>query len=162
MLDFSVTFLITIVNIAIFVFVMKKLLWKPMRKFMDARTKKVKDELDGAATARSVAEELKSRYEGLIAEAEREAEGIVKEAVERGKEEYKAIVARAEADATDIRRRAEERADYEIGRAHDELAAEVAMLAVAAASRIAGRQIGGADDLAEAESFARGIGAGRG
>jgi F-type H+-transporting ATPase subunit b len=161
-LDFSVTFFITIANIALFVFVMKRLLWKPMKKFMDARTRKVKEELDAAATARSVAEELKARYEGLLAEAEKEAEAMVKEGVERGKEEGKAILAKAEADAVEIRHRAEERAAFELRRAHDELAGEVAALALAAASRIAGRNLGGADDLAEAESFVRGIGAGRG
>jgi F-type H+-transporting ATPase subunit b len=161
-LNFTVTFFITIVNIAILVLLLRRLLFKPMQKFMAARAQKIKTELDGAATARSVAEDLKSRYEVLLAEAEHEAEGIVKEAEERGKEEYKTIVARAEAEAAEIRHRAQEQAAFEIRRARDELAAEVASLAIAAASRIAGRSMGGADDLAEAERFVRGVEASRG
>lgn len=162
MLDFSVTFIITIVNIAILVFVLKKLLFKPVQKFMAARTKKVKDELDAAAVARGSAEELKAQYEALLADSEKEAESIVKEAEERGKQEAKAIIAAAEAEASEIRHRAEERAAYELSRAKDELAGEVALIAMAAAARVAGRSLGGSDDLAEAESFVRGFEARRG
>jgi len=158
-LDFSVTFFITLVNIAILVLVLRKLLFKPVRKFMDERTRKVKEELDGAATARSVAEELRTRYEGLLAEAEKEAEGLLQEAEGRGREEYKRIVGIAEADAIEIRHRAEEMAQFELRRARDELAGEVAGLAVAAAARITGHSMGGSDDLSEAEAFIRGLGA---
>ncbi len=162
MLSFGVTFFITIINISILYFVLKRLLWKPMKKFMETRAAKVREELDGAATARGVAEELKRRYETLLAEAEREAEALVKEAEDRGKAEYKAIVARAEADSVEIRHRAEERAEFEVRRAHDELSSEVAGLAMAAASRVAGRSLGSADDLSEAEAFIRGLQVNRG
>lgn len=161
MLNFSVTFFITIFNITILFLVLKKLLWKPMQKFLDARTRKVKEELDGAATARSVAEDLQKRYETLLAEAEKEAEGLLKEAEERGRVEYKRIVALAEADAAQVRHRAAERAEFELRRARDELAGEIASLALAAASRVAARQVGSADDLSEAEAFIRGLGAKR-
>jgi len=158
-LDFGVTFLITLVNITILYLVLKRLLWKPMQKFMDNRTRKVKEELDGAATARSVAEELKKRYEDLLADAEKEAEALLKEAEGRGHDEYKRIVGLAEADAAQIRRRAEERADFELRRAQDELAGEVARLAIAAASKVSGRSMGAQEDLSEAEAFIRGLGA---
>jgi F-type H+-transporting ATPase subunit b len=161
-LNFSVTFLITIVNIAILVLVLKKLLFKPVQKFMAERTRKVREELDGAATAKSVAEDLKTRYEGLLADAEREAESVIKEAEARGKEEAKAIIAKAEAEAVEIRHRAEDRAAFELRRARDELAGEVAKLAVAAASHVTGRSMSSSDDLAEAEAFVRGVGADRG
>jgi F-type H+-transporting ATPase subunit b len=161
-LNFTVTFFITIANIAILVLILKKLLFKPVQKFMAERTRKVKEEIDGAAVTRHSAEELKARYEKLLAEAEKESEAIVKEAEERGKEEAKAILAAAEAEAAEIRRRAEERAEYELARARDELAGEVALIALAAASKVAGRSIGGADDLAEAEAFVRGFGVSRG
>ncbi len=161
MLNFSVTFFITILNITILYLVLKRLLWKPMQKFMDSRTRKVKEELDGAATARSVAEELKKRYEGLLADAEKEAEALLKEAEGQGREEYKRIVGQAEADAAQIRRRAEERADFELRRAQDELAGEVARLAIAAAAKVSGRAMGSQEDLSEAEAFIRDLGAHR-
>lgn len=162
MLDFSVTFIITIVNIAILVLVLRRLLFKPVQKFMAERTRKVKESLDGAATARSVAEELRTRYEALLADAEKEAEALLKEAEERGRLEYKRIVGIAEADAVEIRHRAEERAEFELRRARDELAGEVAGLAVAAAARVTGRSMGSAEDLSEAEAFIRGLEVNRG
>ena len=162
MLDFSVTFLITIANLAILVLVLKKLLWKPVTDFMDARSRKVREELEGAAASRARAEELEARYESLLANAEAEGEWVVKDAEDRAREEYRRIVAAAEADAAAIRLRAEERAGLELGRARDELAAEVAALAVAAAARIAGRGLGGADDAADAEAYIRSAEAGRG
>jgi len=103
LLDFSVTFLITIANLAILVLVLRKLLWKPVTDFMDARSRKVREELEGAAASRARAEELEARYESLLANAEAEGEWVVKDAEDRAREEYRRIVASAEADAAAIR-----------------------------------------------------------
>lgn len=159
MLNFSVTFLITIVNLGVLYFALKKLLFGKVTKVMEDRAEKVRRELDEAAANKQGAAELKTRYETLLASAEKEAESILREAEERGRGEYSRIVAEAETEASAIKRRAEERAAFELRRAQDELAGEVARLACVVAAKIAGKRIGGGEDEAEAEAFVRGIGA---
>jgi F-type H+-transporting ATPase subunit b len=158
-LNFSVTFFITIVNLGVLYFALKKLLFGKVTKVMEDRAEKVRRDIDEAAANRQGAEELKTRYEALLANAENEAEWVVREAEERGRAEYQRIVAEAEAEASAIKRRAEERAAFELRRAQDELAGEVARLACVVAAKIAGKRIGGSEDEAEAEAFVRGIGA---
>lgn len=159
MLNFSVTFLITIVNLGILYFALKKLLFGKVTKVMEDRAEKVRRELDEAAANRQGAEELKTRYEALLANAENEAEWVVREAEDRGRAEYQRLVAEAQEEASAIKRRAEDRAAFEVNRARDELAGEVARLACLVAAKIAGKRLGGSEDEAEAEAFVRSIGA---
>jgi F-type H+-transporting ATPase subunit b len=158
-LNFSVTFLITIVNLGILYFALKKLLFGKVTKVMEDRAEKVRRELDEAAANRLGAEELKTRYEALLANAENEAEWVVREAEDRGRAEYQRLIAEAQEEASAIKRRAEERAAFEVNRARDELAGEVARVACLVAAKITGRRLGGSEDEAEAEAFVRGIGA---
>lgn len=162
MLEFGVTFLITGFNFLVLYLFLRKFLFGRVKSFMDARTLKVKRELDEAAGSRQHAEELKTRYEELLSTADREGEALLKESEARAREEYERRISEAEEDAAAVRRRADEAAERERARARDQLAGEVATLALAAARRLAEREIGTADDLREAESFIREMGAARG
>ncbi len=162
MLRFSVTFVITLLNLFVLYVLLKRILWDRLAAFMDERSSKVRRELEEAGAAKRRAEELKDRYEALLANAENEAEWVVRDAEDRGREEYRRIIAEAEAEAAAIRRRAEEQAIRERDRARDELVAEIAALAIAAASEVTRRRLGGADDVAEAEAFLRSAETGRG
>lgn len=155
MLDLGVSFLITGINFLVLWLFLRKFLFGRVRAFLDARTEKVRREVQEAAGARGRAEELKSRYEELLGAAEKEGEFMLLDSEERAREERDRVLAEAEETAAGIRRRAEEAAAREKARARDELAAEVARLAVAAARRVAGRDIGAEDDLREAEEFLR-------
>lgn len=159
MLNFTVTFFITILNLGVLYFVLRKVLFGKVTKFMEARAEKVSRELDEAATSKQSADESRAHYEALLAGAEKEAEGLLHDAEERGRAEYQRIVAEAQAEAAEIEKRAEARAAYEVARARDELATEVARLACLAAARIAAKRLGGSDDQAEAEAFIRSVGA---
>ena len=109
--------------------VLKKLLFKPVTKFMDARAKKIKDALADAAIMKGKADELAARYEGLMANADAEAERLVKEGEDRAKEEAKALLAKATIEASETRRRGEEAAEREREKARQELMADIAALA---------------------------------
>lgn len=162
MLDIGVSFLITAVNLLILYLLLKKYLFGRVRKFMDARTEKVKKELDEAAVSRDVAEGLKLEYEKLLSSADKEGQLILEEAGQRARAEREEALAAAEAEAAATRRRSAEAADRELARARDQLAGEVASLALAAARRVAEREIGTEDDLREAEAFIRAAGGTRG
>jgi F-type H+-transporting ATPase subunit b len=159
-LNFGVTFLITIANFLVLFLILRKLLFKPVTAFMDARAKKIKDSLAEAAYLKGKAQEEASRYESLMSEAETEAERIVKDGNERAAAEAKALVDKAGADAAAAQRRGEEAAEREREKAMQDLAGDIAKLAVQAAGKLVGREAA-AEDLRAAEALIRELEAGR-
>jgi F-type H+-transporting ATPase subunit b len=159
-LNFGVTFLITIGNFLVLFLVLRKLLFKPVTGMMDARAKKIKDSLAEAAYLKNKAQEDASRYETLMSEAESEAERIVKEGGERAAAESKALVDKANADAAAAQRRGEEAAEREREKAMQDLAGDIARLAAAAAGKLVGREAAAEDERA-AEVLVRELESGR-
>jgi len=159
-LDFSVTFFITILNLLVLYLVLRKLLWKPVTAFMDARAKKIRDDLEGASAAKLAAEASADLYQSLLSEADAEAARLVAEGEERARLEARAIVERAQAEAAESRRQAEAAALREAERAREALAADLGALVAEAAARLAGREALAADEAA-ADAIVRDLEAGR-
>jgi F-type H+-transporting ATPase subunit b len=149
-LNFGVTFFITIVNFLVLFLILRKLLFKPVTAFMDARAKKIKDSLAEAAYLKGKAQEDASRYETLMSDADAEAERLVKEGAERAAAESKAIVDKANSDAAAAQRRGEEAAEREREKAMQDLAGDIAKLAAAAAGKLVGREAAAEDERAAA------------
>lgn len=160
MLNFTVTFFITIVNLLVLFLVLKKLLFKPVTNFMAARTKKIQDSLNDAAIMQGKAEEMRSRYDQLMSGADAEAERLVKEGEERAKSEAKALLEKATLEAAEARRRGEEAAEREREKARQELASDIAALAAEVAGKLVGRAAA-AEDKRSAETLVRELEAGR-
>jgi F-type H+-transporting ATPase subunit b len=158
-LKFTVTFFITIVNFLVLYLVLKKLLFKPVTNFMDARAKKIKDALSDAAIMKGQAEEMAALYEGLMAKADAEAERLVKEGEDRARAEAKALLDKAQADAVETRRRGEEAAEREREKGRQELASDIALFAAEVAGKLVGREAS-AEDARAAEHLVRELEAG--
>jgi F-type H+-transporting ATPase subunit b len=159
-LNFTVTFFITIVNLLVLYFVLKKLLFKPVTNFMDARAKKIKDALTDAAIMKGKAEELQTRYDQLMAGADAEAERIVKEGEGLARDEAKALLEKAQAEAAETRRKGEEAAEREREKARQALVADIAALAAQVAGKLVGRAVE-TEDARAAEFLVRELEAGR-
>jgi len=159
-LDFTVTFFITIANLLILFLVLRKLLFKPVTAFMDARAKKIKDALSEASILKLQAQEMAARYDGLMAEADAEAERLVKEGEDRAKAEAKALLDKATIEASETRRRGEEAAEREREKARQELMSDIAALAADVAGMLVGKAAS-AEDARSAEHLVRELEAGR-
>jgi len=153
-LNFGPSFLITIVNLLVLYFVLRKLLFKPVTNFMDARAKKIKDSIAEAAILRREAEDKAARYDALMSKADAEAERIVREGEERAREESKALLEKAQAEAVEARRRGEEAAEREREKARQELVGDIAALASQVAGVLVGREAK-AEDARAAEHLVR-------
>ena len=99
MLDFSVTFIITIFNIAVLFFVLRAILFKPVTKFMAERAKRVEDSIEQAAQDKAKAKKLIEQYEEKIKNAGAEAEEIIKTARKTARAEADMIIAGGKAAA---------------------------------------------------------------
>ena len=99
MLDFSITFVITFVNIAILYFVLRAILFKPVSRFMENRALKIKNELEQAANEKANAEALRESYEEMLRKADSEAEKILRDAHELAQAQTAALIEQAKVEA---------------------------------------------------------------
>ena len=118
--------------------------WKgfpAVKRVMDARSERIRADLDAADTAKADALRTKSEYEAQLADAKTAAASIIDEARTQADQLRQDLQARAEADIAEQRARAA--ADIESSRrqAIDDLRTEVADIAVAAAERVVGASL---------------------
>lgn len=145
MLDFNVTFIITIINIAFLCFILRLVLFKPVTKFINERAKKTEDTIINAEKDREAAKELLSQYEEKLKTAEADAEAILQAA--RGKAEKEASRIMAEAKTASENRLEAARTQIEAERqaALLRFRIEAAALVVAASGRLVQRDFNGDD-----------------
>ena len=141
MLDFSVTFIITIINITVLFFVLRALLWKRVTKFMEDRTRQIEESIQNSEADKAKAKALLARYEAQLKTAEAEAKAIIDDAREQAKEEAEIIIAESRAAAEASLRNAKKQLDQEQRAALAEFRKEAAALVVEAAGRLVGREI---------------------
>lgn len=136
MINLGPTFIWTAVNLLILYFVMKRILFKPVTRFMDSRTKSIRDAIEEADKNKAESMELKKEYESLLGNARNEADRILEAARVNAGREYEEIMRTARKDAGDILMGAREEIEYEKARALDSVKNKVAELALLAASKV--------------------------
>ncbi|MDR0382971.1 MAG: ATP synthase F0 subunit B [Spirochaetaceae bacterium] len=136
MLDFSVSFFFTLVNIVILFVALRAILFKPVTKFMDERTAKIQGEIDGAAKERDEAKSLRQKYEEKMAAAVAEAAKIRQEAGEQAEKQAEKIIADGKVQAESILANARKQIQSEREAALLAFKAEAAALVVNAAGRL--------------------------
>jgi F-type H+-transporting ATPase subunit b len=111
MLDINWTLPVALVSVIVFLVLMNRLLFRPLIHFMDARDRRIRDDLDEAARLRQEAESALSAYESALgaarrdmaeqaAAAQRALEAKQREQVEQGRNEAHTLVAEAQATIT--------------------------------------------------------------
>lgn len=109
MLSFNVpTFVFVIINLLVLYFILKKLLFRPVTKFMEDRKNSIKEALEGAKKDTAEAIELKERYEELLKTARMEANKIVNHSRNIADREYNSIIKAARKEADNILEKANE------------------------------------------------------
>lgn len=157
MLDFSVTFVITIVNITVLFFILRAILFKPVTKFMEDRAKRIEDSIEQAGKDKNEAKELLAQYEARLKDAETEAEVIIRDARESARLEAEKILAESRVNAETALVNARKQLETERGAALASFRKEAAALVVAASGRLVGREIGSDDNRQYAELLLEGI-----
>jgi F-type H+-transporting ATPase subunit b len=136
-----------------------KFAFPAMRKGLQARTEKIRGDLESAERAREQAEEQRRQYEAKLAEARVEATQIVEAAHQDAERLRQELMARADAEAADARTRAQEDIQLATDRAISDLRTRVAGLSVDLAEQIVGRSLDRETQLALVESYIDSVGA---
>jgi F-type H+-transporting ATPase subunit b len=158
MLDFSVTFIITIVNIVILFFILRAILFKPVNKFIDERAKKVQDTRDQAEKDRIQARALREQYEAQLKKAEEDGAEIIRVARETAKEEAARIVAEGKANVENYLEKARRQLEAEQQTAMALFSTEAAALVLSAAGRLLKRSLNDEDSREQAAILLRELG----
>jgi F-type H+-transporting ATPase subunit b len=147
MLDFSVTFIITIINIIILFFILKAILFKPVTKFMAERAKRVQDTIDRAEKDKADARILLNQYESKIKNLEGEAKEILRAARENAECEAQQIIAGGNAEAANILANTRRQLETEKQAALAKFQTEAAVLVMEASSKLIARELTGEDNM---------------
>ena len=146
MLDFSVTFFITIVNIAILTVILRAILFKPVTKFMAERARKVQNDIVEAERDKANAQKLLEQYEARIKSAQDEADEIIKAGRGRAEVERERIIAEGKDAVQAMSDSARRQIETERQAMIVQFKVEAAALIMAASARLVQRELSGDDN----------------
>jgi F-type H+-transporting ATPase subunit b len=126
----------TLVVFTLFAWILGKFAWGPLLKIVDEREKTIREQVDSAELAAAEAKELLAQHQELLKGAGRDREEILQKAIKEADQLRGDLVAKARAEAEQALTRAKEQIGREKDQAIAELQAQVADIAVEAASRI--------------------------
>jgi F-type H+-transporting ATPase subunit b len=147
MLDFTVTFAITILNLIILFFILKAILFKPVTKFIEARAAKVQNDIDQAAKDKEQAKLLLVQYHAKINAAQAEADAVIRTARKDAAAQADKIIADGKQKVEAIIANANRQIEAEHKAALALFKAEAAGLIIAASGRLVQRDLNQEDSL---------------
>jgi len=146
MLDFTVTFVITIINITILFFILRAVLFKPVTKFMADRTKRVQDTIEQAQKDEEAAKKLLAEYEAKLKNAEAQVHEILKVAHQDAERQSQSIIAEGQRTVQDMTDAALKQIEMERQAALTKFKLEAAALIIAVSAKLAAKDFSGDDN----------------
>ena len=147
---------INIANIVILFLVTKALVYKPVKKYLNARREKLAAEAEEAAALAKQAEETQAEYEALLQNADGVRAELLSKAQAEARESAEKITNDAKNAAAETVRQAQAEAAAEKQRTVAEAQAEITDLAFTLSEKIMGRAASDADTRRMAEAFFEG------
>ncbi len=128
---------------------------------MNARTERIRSDLDAAEAQRTEASGILADYQAQLADARTQSAAIIEEARQAADEVKATLVAKAEADISDLRTRATSDIEAAKIQAIADLRGEVANLAIGAAESVVGANLDRDASVALVEAYINQVGADR-
>lgn len=143
-LDAQLLFDILVQGLAVFLLFifLTFILINPVRKVLEERQNKIKNDLDSAASDRAAAEKMKAEYDEKIKNADSEAGDILAAARKKAIKNEENIISEAKEEANRIISRANQEAELEKSRVKDEVKQEI----IGVATVMAGKFVEGSLD----------------
>lgn len=135
------TFIFNLLAFALLLWILKRILYRPALRWIDARRAREEERLIRAREAEETARKLVQAREEALAQANRQAQKILKEAEGQAQEILKGARAEARAQAQRILQEAQAAASRAVEEALTELRREYAELVVLGASKVLEREV---------------------
>ena len=146
-----------IVNFIVFLGIMSRLVWKPIKAGMVERHVKIKSELDEASRMRREAEAQLAEFTKKVAGADQEVETLLAQLRKEAQTDRARIIAAAEAEAIHLKAEAERQIAVEIERARAALRKETVEAALKAAEEILKSRVTADDQNKLAEQYLKNL-----
>lgn len=147
------TIIFTWINLIILMFVMKKLLFKPVTKMLQQRENEVSTMYEKAESAQQNAEKLEGEYTQKLSEAKEEALRIMKDATDAANKKGEQIVSEAQQKASSAILKAQKEIEREKLNAVSEIKKDIASIAVSVAEKVIEKDINEKDYERLVEEF---------
>lgn len=145
--------IVTVLNLLILTYILKKFLFKPVQEVMAKRKTEVEVLYSDAEAAKTSAESDKKLYSEKLRTAKEEADGIIRTATARADKLGEEIVDEAKAKAADYMQKAEADIELEKKKALNELKNEISDISVQIAENVVEREISEDDHRELIDSF---------
>lgn len=156
-LDWSIIW--TIVNILVLFLFLKKFLFKPVTEMMEKRKNTIETSLQEAEDTKSEALKMKTDYEKQLSMAKEDASMILKESRERAAREYNEQLKESKEMAAKIVQEASVAIELEKRKSLQEAQAEIATIALLAASKVIEKNVDDNTNKQMLNSFLNEVGA---
>ncbi len=133
-----VTLIVTVLNLFLQLFIIKKFFLKKIFMVLDGRQKAADAQIAEAENANSQAQELRLSYEKRLQSADAEAAQILQQAKKRAAEQGERIIEDAQKQAAAVRSKAEADIAREKAKVLNETKDEIVSIAVELAGRVVG------------------------
>ena len=140
-MNINLTLLGQSITFFLFVWFCKKYVWPPMMDAIEARQKEIADGLAAAEQGQKAQEVAEKEAAELVAKAKTQAAEIIASAEKRGNAVVEEAQETANSEKTRILDSAQSEVDQQVFAAREELRGQVSSIAVAAASKIAKKEI---------------------
>jgi F-type H+-transporting ATPase subunit b len=129
------------VNVALLVWILQMLIFKPIINMLNERTQRIKDSLGDSDKVKEQLASAKRDYDAEIAKARQEAAGIVAAAQDRARTQEQEIVAQARVEAERMKADAREQALRERDQMVSDLKDQIAGLVTVTATKVLGAEL---------------------
>lgn len=150
--------LASLANLILLFLAVKKFLYKPVMKMLDARRNTIQKDYDDAAAAKDKAVSDQKAYEEKLRGAKEESDKIIKTAVGIANDREKEILAEAKLKADGIVRQAENDAILERKKAEDGIKKEIVEVSALLTEKMLEREVSADDHKRFIDSFIESIG----
>lgn len=129
------------ISFAAVVFLLYRFAWPGIKKGLDARSERIRDDLEEAERARGEAEGVLEQYTAQLHEARAEASRLIEEGRQTAEQLRRDLEVRAQAEIAEIRQRAAADVEAAKAQAMQDLKGEVASIAVSATEMLVKRNL---------------------
>lgn len=147
------TALFTLCNMILTFLVLKKFLFKPVKKMIDDRQSEIDGLYADANDSKAKAAALQTQYQTRLDEAMSERDAILRDAAAKAQRREEEIIAGANAEAAAIRQKAQADISREKKKAVNDIKNDISGMAVAIAEKVVERELNAADQEALISSF---------
>jgi len=145
MVGFTPNLPINMANLIVLIWLLNKLLYRPILKFMEERNNRIQGMIDEAQSDRAKAKELAAEVERELARIRKESKDMLRQAREEAHQERSRLIEEADKERDAILEGAQREIRLQVEKARLELRGEIAGLAIEIAQQVVGGSLAEAD-----------------